>query len=390
MSDDRNQYGGREGDEAVGDRASATGGRPAPVPVVTEVKGAPQHCSPEAARLAEKNRRHHVSNTCLASDDLREVARAYVRHFDSRPTSYDDDDTRDAVENTLQSVRQALEKNTSTDDELLSALHSAFGTKGRGEEYLWIHGKLSFLRQQNPALLKRLSARFRPFAPDDWKQNPHEWLSNFDIQTVMEQYERTVPDFAFVGVFPMDFEAVPAGSRSCVAEEMCRFDARALWRAGKRHVGVIFNTDKHDQSGSHWVSCYIGLDPALANYGVCYYDSVAMPATPEVRAFADRVIRQLRDLHVSFAGGRRRNRGGRRNNSGSSVVEKVAPFEEKEPALLENRVRKQFQRTECGVYAMFFVLCCMHGGIPFQEICQSMGNDDEIHQLRSVFFSPPP
>ena len=42
---------------------------------------------------------------------------------------------------------------------------------------------------------------FRPHGPTD-----HKWLSNFDIQDVMKQYELVYPDYKFLGAVPRDFD----------------------------------------------------------------------------------------------------------------------------------------------------------------------------------------
>ena len=37
--------------------------------------------------------------------------------------------------------------------------------------------------------IEKARQRFRPYMPLTWKNNPREWLSNFDIQKVMQQYQ---------------------------------------------------------------------------------------------------------------------------------------------------------------------------------------------------------
>jgi len=327
------------------------------------VEGAQQHCSPQVIhdeRGCEskgegggggkcRGRPRRLPGTCLYDADVREVARAYSRGF-----------------LTEEPIRFTPSAPSST---LLRELHRRLGTV-KGEEYTWL--AMPFLRDIDTDLLLRLSDRFRPPMPVSWLKNNREWLSNLDIEQVMQQYERTIPGFRFVGVFPIDFDHTLPGEGRCVGEEMCAFDARAEWNRGVCHVGIIFNTDRHDQSGSHWVALYIGLDPALQNYGVFYYDSVAVPVGREVSAFAERVRKQLRELH-----------GDDESFGGFSTLARTSP------AYLQNEVRRQFKGTECGVFSMFFVICCTHGGIKFEDICRSMGNDDDIHAFRSVFFRPP-
>jgi len=203
--------------------------------------------------------------------------------------------------------------------------------------------------------------------------NPREWLTNVDIERVMRQYQRGLRDFQFLGAYPIDFEDVQPDGK-CVVPEMCAFDvARALAR-GVTRAGVVLNTDKHYQEGSHWVSLYIGLDPSEKNYGFCYYDSVARPPPAEVRRFHARVRDEVERYSPKQ----------RQNADANSRGFQPATFE-----LRVNEVRKQYKDTECGVYAMFALLCCVTGTMDFHDICRAMGDDDELHQMRDVFFRRP-
>jgi hypothetical protein len=52
-------------------------------------------------------------------------------------------------------------------------------------------------------------------------------------------------------------------------------------------------------------------------------------------------------------------------------------------------VRKQFLDTECGIYAMFFVVACVQTELPFERLCRDViRHDRDMQGLRSVFFRP--
>ena len=42
---------------------------------------------------------------------------------------------------------------------------------------------------------KLINNFFAPFAPNEWKKNPNEWLSSIDISKVMKQYEKKYKNF---------------------------------------------------------------------------------------------------------------------------------------------------------------------------------------------------
>ena len=44
-------------------------------------------------------------------------------------------------------------------------------------------------------LKEEINNLYAPTHPVSWKKNKNEWLSNFDIEKVMKQYEDTYPDF---------------------------------------------------------------------------------------------------------------------------------------------------------------------------------------------------
>ena len=46
----------------------------------------------------------------------------------------------------------------------------------------------------------------RPEMPIEWYKNDREWLSNYDIEDVMLQYDKGRQyKYAFLGVYPIDF-----------------------------------------------------------------------------------------------------------------------------------------------------------------------------------------
>jgi hypothetical protein len=53
---------------------------------------------------------------------------------------------------------------------------------------------------------------FSPVKPTEWKAKPNAWLSNFDIDAVIQQYEEANRDFLFLGPTPIDFDKVKTDS----------------------------------------------------------------------------------------------------------------------------------------------------------------------------------
>jgi hypothetical protein len=164
---------------------------------------------------------------------------------------------------------------------------------------------------------------FAPDHPSEWKSNPDEWLSNFDILEVLKQYEEKHKHFKFIGPTPIDFDTKPPSKKGkCVWQELCTFSLKEQNGVGKTQIGVVFNLDKHNEDGSHWVSLYIDLNDKF----IFFLDSAGDEAPKEVRAFVDRVISQGKEMGISLQ------------------FYENAPFEH------------QMGNTECGMYSLFFLI----------------------------------
>ena len=126
----------------------------------------------------------------------------------------------------------------------------------------------------------------RPKQPDEWRKRPNAWLSNWDIQKVMRQYEeKRSLHYKFLGCVSIDFEDV------CTSYDLCNLmdTLPKLIAKGVQYLGLITNLDKHDEPGSHWTSLFICIDPSKPCFGAYYYDSVMRPPPPEIQRFVQRV-----------------------------------------------------------------------------------------------------
>jgi hypothetical protein len=163
---------------------------------------------------------------------------------------------------------------------------------------------------------------FAPDHPPEWKKNPDEWLSNYDILEVLEQYEEKHKEFKFIGPSPIDFDTRPKEDK-CVWEELCTFSLDKLDPSVKK-IGVVFNLDKHNEPGSHWVSLFIDLE----DHFMFYLDSAGDNIPPEVDALVKRIQGQWNKKHQHL----------------KMRVYKNHPFEH------------QKGNTECGMYSLFFII----------------------------------
>tara|TARA_B100000035_G_scaffold312685_1_gene324710 strand:+ start:6539 stop:7429 length:891 start_codon:yes stop_codon:yes gene_type:complete len=168
---------------------------------------------------------------------------------------------------------------------------------------------------------------FAPKQPSDWKKNPATWLSNYDILEVLKQYEKTYKHFKFIGPTPIDFDNQPYNNDKCVWQELCDFSIANLKKQGKNKIGIIFNLDKHDQPGSHWVSMFIDLTEKY----IYYMDSALNTIPSEINLLINKIKNQ--------------------DKSGKKFK------------FYANTIEHQMGNNECGMYSLFFIITMLTGKV---------------------------
>ena len=213
-------------------------------------------------------------------------------------------------------------------------------------ELCWL--KQSFIKET--PLARELLDNFKPLMPNSWKNNQYEWLNTIDIRNVMKQYEIKHKDFEFIGPVPIDFDT-QLDFGQCVVNELCKIDLSRLITKGKNKIGIIFNLDKHTQSGSHWVAMYLDYN----NNGIYYWDSYGSRPVKEITTLMKKLKQQ-----------------------GSKLNKKLQIY--------INKTRHQYKNSECGVYCLYFITSFLKGKT-FNEITKNIIDDDTMNSKRSDFFT---
>ena len=207
---------------------------------------------------------------------------------------------------------------------------------------------------------------FAPSQPVEWKKKPNEWLSNFDIFEVLHQYELTHSTFKAIGPTPIDFDSRPKDeSGKCVWEELCTFQLNNYLEKGKTKLGMVFNLDKHDERGSHWVSLFVDLE----DWFLFYLDSAGNRIPKEIRALVKRIQRQGMSLSPPLK----------------------FKFYENYP------LEHQLGNTECGMYSLYFIITMLTGeteGRTFQTAREKIEffkkkrvPDKYVSKYRKIYFN---
>jgi hypothetical protein len=191
---------------------------------------------------------------------------------------------------------------------------------------------------------------FAPYSPAKWKENPKEWLTTVDIQKVMAQWEKAYKHFEFIGPSPIDYDTHMVFGE-CVWEELCKFSLGQMKRRGITKVGVIFNLDKHNQSGSHWVAVFIDMK----THKIYYFDSYGDPIPSRISKFCDFVKKQGENFGENYE-------------------------------IVISKKRHQYSNSECGMYSMYFLLQLLQG-TPHSTFEKVRVPDSLMLKLRKEYFN---
>ncbi len=199
-----------------------------------------------------------------------------------------------------------------------------------------------------------LNSLYAPTHPASWKKNKNEWLSNYDIERVMKQYEDTFDYFAFIGATPIDFDFRKADGK-CVWDELCNFKLEDYIKKNKRKIGIIFNTDNHDEDGAHWISMFIDINK-IDPY-IFFFDSTGDPIPNEIKKLQDRIVDQGKELGIDFK--------------------------------LENttKIKHQKKDTECGIYSLYLLINLIENKKNIEDFKNNIISDEDMEPFRKIYFN---
>ncbi len=275
------------------------------------------YCSPEKLKRHTKTKRKF--NTCYTKDNLKSIIKKWNKKNPNDKIKFNKSNT---IKTLWKKINMKLNNQCNS-------------------EWCWINKTL-----KSNKLLKHT---FRPLKPKSWKKNPREWLTNIDIEKVLHQYEDSHSEFEFIGPVPIDFNS-KIGS-SCISDELCHINIKTLLDKGIRKIGIIFNEDKHNQPGSHWIALFIDID----RKGIYYFNSVGDIYGPEVKKLINTIKKQCKQLNINMN-------------------------------IDYNRRGHQWKDTECGVYCLYFIKTMLITNISFKKFYNKVIYDDDMFKNRNHFF----
>jgi Ulp1 family protease len=140
----------------------------------------------------------------------------------------------------------------------------------------------------------------------------------------------------------------------CVERELCEFSLKDNLDKGKKRFGAVFNLDKHDQPGSHWVSLFISVDDAA----IVFFDSALGGVPPEISTFVKRI------------------------QSEATILGKSLNF-------YTNTSEHQKGDTECGMYSIYFITEMLADFKNLDVFLKGRIDDNTVFNMRGEFYNKP-
>lgn len=197
---------------------------------------------------------------------------------------------------------------------------------------------------------------FAPEHPPSWIKNKNEWLSNFDIDSVMKQYEQKFSDFKYLGTTPIDYNfIVDKSTGTCVENNLCKFHLDTLLKQGKQRYGCVFNTDPHNKPGKHWISMFIDVPKKT----IMYFDSANENYPEQIKQLVQTVMEQGKAKGIEFK-------------------------------YYKNDITHQQGGSECGMYSIHFIVEMLERpDYALKKFMHEVITDAEMEKYRDVYFSDP-
>lgn len=239
-------------------------------------------------------------------------------------------------------------------------------TKGSGKYWFWpdIINKLTPINFD--AIKKIQKLELRPEYPLSWIKKNNTWLSNYDIDHIMFQYNDNKKfKYRYIGTFSIDF-ALKNKNNQCLYSDFCNVNIlNDFLKKNILYIGFITNLDKHDEPGSHWTSTFINLNKDSKSYGAYYYDSVSSKIPKYIYDFLLEIKKQANNIYPNIK------------------------FNIK-----YNTNQHQFFNTECGMFSMIYQIRWINKlfnnkDTTFKQIVDNKDlNDQQANNLRSTIYRP--
>jgi len=139
-----------------------------------------------------------------------------------------------------------------------------------------------------------------------------------------------------------------------LVSSLCSLNIADIYKKGKTKIGIVFNTDVSTGPGQHWIALFANVGPEYEYPRITYFDSYSHKPEIEIQTLMNRWKEQWDETKINS----------------------------KPTELTYNKIRHQYEDSECGMYCLYFHWCCLTN-IPLEERVP----DKVVRAFRKMLFS---
>ena len=195
--------------------------------------------------------------------------------------------------------------------------------------------------------IEREKKKLKPYGPKD-----HKWFNNFNIDSVLEQFQR-IDEYKF---FHYPFAMMDFAS---YGHPLMKKPPAIIYDEGKRCYGCVINTDKISGPGKHWMALFGDMRDDHT-WTVEFFNSSGNPYSEVTKylVFAEQNMKQ----YIA--------------DKGLDVQTQIIPV---------LSIEHQKSNTECGPYSLYYIWSRLTGVTP-QEIDSKRIPDSTVTKFRDFIF----
>lgn len=273
--------------------------------------------------------------TCFDFDELKTIANAFNDYILKNKSCPKLGKIKNNTNKKYCNLDTLININNKTKEELWHSIYKRLEPICK-YEYCWIDLDFVYKIKDISLREKILYFTFKP----KMTRKIDSWLTTKDINNVLQQYQDNY-NFKFLGALPSDFYKIINLNYNDISNY--------------KKVGFVLNLDDHTKGGSHWVALLI--DNNLKT--IEYYDSAGKRPNKNIQNFINKVYNFLK-----------------KNTDGRGAY-----------SIKYNNTIHQFKNTECGVYAIHFIIKRIIG-VTFDNICNDIIPDEQMTIFRYYIFRP--
>lgn len=189
------------------------------------------------------------------------------------------------------------------------------------------------MTKDNPTLHNKY---FKPIG----QQKNTDWLSNIDIDDVLDGYRFIFFDYVLLDTIPVDY-----------LTKYKDFDTN-------KRYSIVINQSLSTETGSHWVCIFIDFP----NQSIEYFDSVGEDPMRKYTGNFKKNMKFIQDF-----------------------LNKMS--KEYKLKIKINKQQHQYGNNDCGVYCLWYITERLKGK-SLEELSKTKVKDKEMNKYREIFFVP--